>query len=775
MRAKDFLIVESQNLFEVNMSPSNLKKLAGAIDAKVGFEFEMIVPGVGSTDGYDDREMEPDYDMDERTEDIDDIVRFFHDGEYNERSTIRELRSELEENYREWVAKEAEIKWDDVKLERTYEYVKDQVSDDEIAKKFDIDPDLFGKKQITDDMYKKFALDEVDDEGEYYERAKDAFIEEVQDDPSSFDLEDNEWVDQAGLRHMADVERRYNVSWPHWSSPDRDESEPDVESVAEELEDIVGRKVNASTDYHGGYRQPDEYDLEPDQSLSGSGREEDEAGLELISPPMSIEEMLDDVKKIKKWADEKGAYTNRSTGLHMNISVPDFNQDKLDFVKLTLLLGDQYLLDQFGRSANTYCKSAMDIIKEAPNEQDKELLFKKLKDNIETIASKTIHSGRVGKFTSINPKDNRVEFRGPGGDWLDQNFSKIEDTLYRCVVALDAACDPKKYREDYLKKLTKMFAPTKGSLEDVFVQYAAGTINRQELKFKLKATQSQRKQEKLSKEGVVELEFYDAQDGDYIIEYDNPAGHNRRIFLKRTEQVSDPNKAMEVAMKLEPSWFKPDDIENIIVTEFSGNKDYAVLDADGDLVSIYRALTPLQAIDIAMSYNDDLPKDQLTAKLASEYHPQEQSPERGPEQPAEEYKLYKVSESERPNIFNYVAARSVGEAKRMAMIIYPNMSNDVDIVLQDATRTTISAYTQSQQVVLDRMNDRSGSVQANIDEPQSALNNSNADMDSYIVSEPDGTGQVRMRANSTEHAIERARAAYNIPSDRELIATRDTE
>ena len=831
MRARDFLIVEAQGeLFEVKMSPSSLKKLASAVDARVGIEFEMIVPDVGSVDG-DDYEPEEDMDYDESVSDIADIVRFFNDGDYNDRGTIRELEEELREKFYEWQSEKIDEQWNSSDGREFFvKWIKENVDPDDVADHVDKPEDLFGNREPDKEDWEKFIEDEWEEgfNSDNYQNAYDEFREDRQYDG---DFDENEFLSDIGIRYMSDVNNnvRSYVSWPHWTYPDGD-GEANLEGLADEFSDIIGRKVHYSTGYHGGPRTSDAYTIEPDSSLSGNG---DDTGLEFISPPLPIDEALDDVKKIKEWADDRGIYTNRSTGLHMNVSVPGFDPEKLDFVKLTLLLGDKYLLDRFGRSANTYCKSAMDIISEAPSVQDKELLFKKLKNNLETMASKVIHSGRVGKFTSINPKDNRVEFRGPGGDWLGQNFDRIEETLYRCVVALDAAVDPDKYRKEYLKKLTKMFAPVKGSIEDVFVQYQAGTITREELKFKLKTAQASRKQEKLSKEGIVELEFFDAKDGDYIVEYDNPNGDTRRMFLKRTEQVDTPEKAMEAAMKLEPSWFKPDDIENIIVTEFSGKKEYNVFDKEGQVVGNYMAWTPLAAIDIALSYDDRIPKQDLTAKLASEAQPENlgRSPRMAPgeqmfvvinnttgqqveiaardsatamsralrnnpswdsyqhqirvlsttptSEPQQQYQLYRVRGNGNSE---YVAARSVSEAGRIALTAYPNLGDrvgDLDIVLQDADPNVVNMYLRAQQSAIDDRNSiptRQASVQATMGQPQPAFGNGITagqpnEGESYIVSDPgDNAGGVRFRATSPEHAIERARAAFNIPAERELVA-----
>jgi hypothetical protein len=103
-----------------------------------------------------------------------------------------------------------------------------------------------------------------------------------------------------------------------------------------------------------GVRQPGKYVVEPDGSLNPNN--DDDLGLEFVSPPLPIDEMLSDLEKVKAWAKQRGCYTNSSTGLHINISVPNFDPAKLDYVKLALLLGDKYVLDQFGRSSNTYTK-----------------------------------------------------------------------------------------------------------------------------------------------------------------------------------------------------------------------------------------------------------------------------------------------------------------------------------------------------------------------------------------------------------------------------------
>jgi hypothetical protein len=163
----------------------------------------------------------------------------------------------------------------------------------------------------------------------------------------------------------------------------------------------------------------------------------------------------------------------------MNVSVPNFSRQNLDYVKLAILLGDEYILSQFGRLSNGYAASAMgkvkDIIQSSPAKAGAAL--EKMKMALAGEAAKIIHNGNTNKYTSINTKDGYIEFRSPGGDWLNEDIPKLENTLLRFVVALDAACDPEKHKQEYLKKLYKLLEPSMDEYGDMvrdFSNYVSG-------------------------------------------------------------------------------------------------------------------------------------------------------------------------------------------------------------------------------------------------------------------------------------------------------------
>jgi hypothetical protein len=160
-------------------------------------------------------------------------------------------------------------------------------------------------------------------------------------------------------------------------------------------------------------------------------------------------------------------------------------------------MGDQYVLEAFGRTGNTYAKSALGIIKDAVRNkpEDAARLLDKMKGNLDQLATKAIHSGSTSKYTSINTKDGHIEFRSPGGDWLDDNFDKIENTLLRFTVAMSAALNPDAYRQEYLTKLYKLLSENdKGNTDTIkyFSEYVAGKIPQAALRSFVKQAQLQR-------------------------------------------------------------------------------------------------------------------------------------------------------------------------------------------------------------------------------------------------------------------------------------------
>lgn len=268
-----------------------------------------------------------------------------------------------------------------------------------------------------------------------------------------------------------------------------DNTVSDEEAIGQSFKRSIGKRVKVSNYYHSAIRDDTSYIIEPDGSIQVQYR--GDMGLEFISPPMPIGEMLSDFDKVVKWAKDVGAYTNQSTGLHMNVSTrgmgtkEDGSGNTLDYVKLAILLGDRYVLEQFERLGNSYAVSAMEKIESLVEKKPEKAaqMLDLMRNHLDHMASLMIHSGTSKKYTSINTKKGYIEFRSPGGDWLSNPklIEEARNSLLRFVVALDAANDPNKYRQEYLKKLYMLLAPSKDDRLDVFWKYHTGKISKETL------------------------------------------------------------------------------------------------------------------------------------------------------------------------------------------------------------------------------------------------------------------------------------------------------
>jgi len=478
MRIKDIYPFTAIQLNEFNMSPSSLRMLASKINATAGMEFEMIVPGISINGRLDDYyDSEPDYSYDERPNSIDDVIRFFDEGGQSGRNALRDVKDKLENEYLDWLGDKQNDDWALEKEEVVTAYFRDAdpaASDDEIQASVDTAIGVSNR---------------------HYRSAYEDWNNTWHDDNHN-DTTEREWI-RDNYNSMRPIENSFGVSWPYYTEHTRDdEGDLDIAYLADEFSTMIGRPVNHDGgDAHRAKREANTYIIEPDGSLQPDNR--DESGLEFVSPPLPFKQLLLDLVKIKAWATSSSmkCYTNDSTGLHINVSLPEYSIQKLDYIKLALLMGNEHIIASFGREGNTYAKSAMGIIKQKMRDSpaDVAAVLGRMKEHLSEFATKAIHSGNTQKYTTINTHDGYIEFRAPGGDWLNKYYDKIEPTLLRYVVALDAALDPTKYRQEYLKKLYQLLGPK--DINDpiaYFARFTAGELSVNGLKSLLKNVKLQR-------------------------------------------------------------------------------------------------------------------------------------------------------------------------------------------------------------------------------------------------------------------------------------------
>ena len=205
--------------------------------------------------------------------------------------------------------------------------------------------------------------------------------------------------------------------------------------------------------YHQDTKALDRWYIEPDGSLRPNPGD---TSCEIVGPPTPAAAAMTDLRSFYSLANSLNLYTNSSTGLHVNVSIPD----TLDVLKLAVFLGDQYVLLSFGRDNSRFANSVLERLRDngLPEITDFDQYQQKMSQLVNSISD--------SHFASINWNGRYVSFRQAGGNYL-ANQTQIENTVGRFVRAMVIASDPTAYRNEYIKKLTAMAPAAKGRATQV--------------------------------------------------------------------------------------------------------------------------------------------------------------------------------------------------------------------------------------------------------------------------------------------------------------------
>lgn len=219
-----------------------------------------------------------------------------------------------------------------------------------------------------------------------------------------------------------------------------------AEFLKANLKDVFGQNMVIFTGYHQDTKKLDRWYIEPDGSLRPNNPSDYTA--EVVSPPLKAAEAMTALRTWYQKAEQLKLYTNNSTGLHINVSIPD----TLDVLKLAVFAGDQYVLKQFGREDNNYARS---VIKSLKGKHDLPRVGDSSFKDAEKEMKQLVKSISGDHFATVNFNGKYVSFRHAGGDYLNKG-QDIANTVGRFVRAMIIAADPKAYRDEYIGKLVKM-------------------------------------------------------------------------------------------------------------------------------------------------------------------------------------------------------------------------------------------------------------------------------------------------------------------------------
>jgi hypothetical protein len=458
MRARDFYIPletfklrqaikESmkKHIFEINFNDPKIISSALKTDKiQCGFEAETIWTNVSGEIDYDELSW----------------------AELEEMLGRRDVR-QVEEAYNNWISEnKTEEFMDDVLSDwisdnRGYyilDFVEDQDGFDEFKEENEDNEDY--SNLGTKEWAERF-IEENDLEGEF----ADWMSEKAHDEGEIWDQLYDRATQEYGIGDF--IDDQYNSMSSFISdlglTPDGSGGEGGLEEVSN-LVEYWARSISSFSrvragGYHraGGGTTQDYWRVEEDPSID----ENEGKGAEIISPVYdSPEEMLEEIKSLFSFLKQNSVIVDDSTGLHVTMSWVGERNVKPNKLKMALLLGDEYLLQLFGRENNQYSKSQFRRIKDYAN---------KIITNVSDQASLVALEQELGKaissdkYNAINFKnlinlDNNplLEFRIMGNEMYLDNFRDVEKTISRYAISMIAGHDPKSYVKDYVRALLRV-------------------------------------------------------------------------------------------------------------------------------------------------------------------------------------------------------------------------------------------------------------------------------------------------------------------------------
>ena len=620
-----------KQLNEVNMSPGSLKSWAkeNASGITAGFEAELVFKNALHVDeNPSEPEYEPDYGTNERANDIDHIVYFFSEDSNMSSGEQHRLQDRLTSEYVEWKVEKMQDEFNtnvthyvrkylfkNFRFEeemKAYMSVRMEMTDDEIdaAMASPISSDQYKEaKEIVFNELTQRVNDAIDDQTEDYFDAR-------QDFESNFEYDDTyserRWLRSLGLGSMIEVANAYDIPWPHFTEVEENNSFDGryhsniAQKLADSLTETLGVKTQVETGTRGHREKlstpPDVWVFENDGSVRAENIKD--MPIEIVSPPMSIEQTLAIMPKFFEWAKSHEAYTNNSTGIHMSVGMPEHRGDNLDYVKAVLFLGDTYVLEQFGRTANSYAQSAFDEIKSKINSRRINLIpadnavtkaFNQMRTKLNSLAMNSFVSpAGFGKYYTINPKDKYIEFRSAGGKDYIKDIPKLQNTMLRYARAMSIGMDPDSEKQEYAKKLYKLLGdvkltntrsddtfgpPSSINKKDtamsydsndpvwLFARYVAGNLSRTGLINNIRQIQSTRKDVKSkSKSSNINRKTWQLYDmstsdpsssGGLIHEFENPEGNRGSAITIAREWLNSHPEEFRPTLGVRPAPVSP--------------------------------------------------------------------------------------------------------------------------------------------------------------------------------------------------------------------------
>ena len=439
-------------LFEINFNRQSVAKEALDAPVRCGFEAETFFYNAEGRSASDD---------------VDNMS--ISDVEYE----FGDLPDSAYEYYQDWLREKA---MDEYLPDLIDNWIEENRDEDEYILDF-MDSGNGPTEDAVEEYKERFA---EDDPNEYQNReedgwemdnwARDLVNEEYEDEYEDFlrDIANDEdhLVDDAVEEAEGDYDMDGYVHDQYYSMSEfLDDFSYDYSretSGVEDVANILHNWINANSEFkdfpeygdYGDTYTTTGWSVEPDSSIDA----DEGAAAEIISPVFSNpRQMLREMKSLFEWGEDEFG-TNNSTGLHVTMSWQAEKKEP-NKLKMALLLGDPYLLAEFGRLKNTYTKSQYDGLLKHASE-----LKKGQDSNLKALETELSKGISRDKFQSIHFKGEKdsetgnklIEFRIAGGSDYSQMYNEVVKAVVRYATVMKAGYDEEAYKKDYVSALYRL-------------------------------------------------------------------------------------------------------------------------------------------------------------------------------------------------------------------------------------------------------------------------------------------------------------------------------
>ncbi len=217
--------------------------------------------------------------------------------------------------------------------------------------------------------------------------------------------------------------------------------------------------------------------------IEDDGSLDTDAGVEIVSPMMSVKDAIPIMKKMFAYIDKHG-YTDTDCGFHMHLSHSDFKGRKFsescDLLKVLLFVEEGYIFKEFDeRVDNQYTASMLNQLdkkfkrtKETDIEHN--LVRTDISENSANLRKLFLRFRKTNRFPAADHyngvnfeswsrygKNPHIEFRYLGGSNYHKKEKQILKVMGQYAFIIRLGLDPNLRKEEYIKKLYRLYTQNK--------------------------------------------------------------------------------------------------------------------------------------------------------------------------------------------------------------------------------------------------------------------------------------------------------------------------